>query len=127
MILKCYHCDGLMEAQITSVPAGTRVKAKCPHCLGSGYVEDAAMNGLRSAPLVGADSQPVEIPWSERSPTRPDGSEETFRFPAEGGATERQQRAGSRIRRLIWWSVASILVIAVFALIVNLVLPGPPH
>jgi predicted Zn finger-like uncharacterized protein len=144
MILKCTYCNGKMRVDEKSIPEGKWVKVKCPHCNGIGLAgaqpppEGAIPGHSLPSPSAGApevastprippsDTQLPYLPRQEE-PSVPQDAFRGFRFPAEKASAEISQSEGKKTRRFraLAWIAASLGVILLFALIVNLVLPGP--
>lgn len=145
MILKCTYCNGKMRVDEKSIPDGKWVKVKCPHCSGIGLAGrqrpgDGAIPGhdvpapppattetaiFRSEPPV-ADGQPERrTPVGE--PSLPRDAFRDFSFPAETKAApvEESPRKTGKTLWIVAWIGASLAIIIFFALVVNLVLPGP--
>jgi hypothetical protein len=58
-------------------------------------------------------------------PTIPDDAFENFRFPAETDERKPERKRMSRAKRVLLWVAISLAVVAFFALLVNVMLPGP--
>jgi len=120
------------------LPDKPKVKVRCPHCHGIGYIE----NRSASKPIPQASS-PEEKPVSQPQKSKFELPEsisdqpqleydvslthdafKEFRFPAE---QERHGNARSNpiALKTIIWAAASLLVVLFFALLVNIILPGP--
>ncbi len=59
----------------------------------------------------------------EPEPTNTEAS--GFRFPSESADADAKQKRRNLVRWLIIYGLLSLAVIAIFALLVNIVLPGP--
>jgi predicted Zn finger-like uncharacterized protein len=146
MILKCSYCSGKMRVDDERLPVGKAVKVRCPHCKGIGLTARKApaepTASLRSAAAAKRESAPAAPPPrptekidssepSQVSPppsSPPEGDEfDEFRFPSEQEVVQAGEKARGTGIRIIGWIVASLAVILAFALIVNLVLTGPPR
>jgi hypothetical protein len=138
MIVRCAHCNGQMKLDESNFPDKPRVKVRCPLCQGIGYVERQPIDPppLESDPAVQAAGEAYETTAEFRrselaaaaksyDPSIPSDAFKDFHFPAEmenDGRPPEPTRTGVKI---VLWAVASLAVIAFFALIVNVVLPGP--
>jgi predicted Zn finger-like uncharacterized protein len=135
MILKCSYCSGKMRVDDARLPVGRAVKVRCPHCKGIGLTARKAPavpaeSMKKAAPLNRVESieppaQPAESRSVEFSP-EPDVSDE-FRFPSEREAEPERGKTRGTWPRVLVWVGASLAIILAFALIVNLVLTGPPR
>lgn len=140
MVIKCTHCKGLMRIDEQRIPADGGVKVRCPHCTEIGYVPAAGLGAGRETHSLSA-GQPVSSPvprtppeatrsaateqMEKGDPTLPDDAFQDFRFPAEREAPEVRRTPVPRKKKLLVWAVVSLAIVAFFALLVNLVLPGP--
>jgi len=136
MIVKCTQCGEKMRVDDKSVPPGKKVKLRCPHCQAVGVTwlptpeEDAGV-----APLASVVDETKRIPSpaaaapkeTERELHPPADAFNNFRFPSEEEDRGPHRPAMSWKLRLVLWIAASVGVILFFALLVNLVLPGPPR
>jgi predicted Zn finger-like uncharacterized protein len=142
MIAKCSHCGGMMRIDESGLPKGRSVRVRCPLCNEVGPIREVSSPAPADRPLGG-----VEAPQSTSgSPDRPHEqilarpqttSQETeelsassgvtseFRFPAEQGPVAPSEPTFSRTRKMLFWVLGSLLVVAAFALLVNIILPGP--
>jgi predicted Zn finger-like uncharacterized protein len=133
MILKCSHCGGMMKVDEGKVPPHRRFKVRCPHCEQVDVVSHHSFvpEPPRSDLQVSATEQ--SIPRERKTFSRGRASSLAVQrsvgdihFPADTGDVEPPARKFmSRKTRLICWAVGSLLWVALFALLVNLVLPGP--
>ncbi len=133
MIVECPHCNKLLQFAETDVPNGKGQDVKCPLCSGVGTLAGAVQNSDTGPVHVvtGDDEKPKA--HGQAKPAHPMPSDLTipedafnhFRFPAE---TESQRssipRAGKPFGKLLF-AAASILVVVLFATLVNVILPGP--
>jgi hypothetical protein len=134
-----------MRVDDKTIPDGRWVKVRCPHCQGIGLAGHQTPAGIPSRPgspvPAAFPQEPSASPAAQvgkgpsvRSPDDPQVFElslpadafKDFRFPAEaeiGPTAKREPALGKRI--LVWFCV-SLGIVFVFALLVNLILPGPP-
>lgn len=145
MHLRCSSCSGMMQFDESVLSPDKRVEVRCPHCSEVGPVRmdrrvssdtapvaetsakiDEPSDTLRSdSPDWSASQRPVQqSDRPRRRPAQSDGSVE-FRFPSESDLPASASRTTSLALKIAVWILASLGVIAVFALIVNIVLPGP--
>ncbi|MBI5571780.1 MAG: hypothetical protein HY914_17690 [Desulfomonile tiedjei] len=137
MIVRCCYCEGVLRVDETSLPAGRRAKIRCPHCKKIGSMPDIPLQGAVSedataeAPAEPRD-HPRLLPMEESSPavaeeaTMPRDAFQSFRFPAEQEESrEHPKTSRHRGLRLAVWVIVSLAIVSLFALLVNLILPGP--
>jgi predicted Zn finger-like uncharacterized protein len=143
MVIKCAQCKGLMRVEESRIPAGGGVKVRCPHCSETGYVPARDIETARETKPVPGD-QPAsgeavpsagmlhQTPAPETAkgadgvePSVPEDAFRDFRFPAERQMQESVRAPFSRRTKILIWAAVSLAVVALFALLVNLVLPGP--
>jgi predicted Zn finger-like uncharacterized protein len=143
MIVNCSKCKEKMRVDESRIPSGDRVKIRCPTC-GEIQPYSAQVDHSSTAPkpLDKADPSSLQkmsgrdrtggssVRKSPEELTIPADAFQDFRFPAERGATgtsrkETQTNKSSKRLGKIFFLLISVAVIAVFALIVNIVLPGP--
>jgi predicted Zn finger-like uncharacterized protein len=133
MILKCTHCEGMMKVDEAKVPPNRKFKVRCPHCQNVDVVSRESLTPQASpvGPLATptAQQQPL-VPPPE--PARDSGpslavpqSQQDIHFPADQQDEPPARKLMSRKAKLICWAVGSLLWVALFALLVNLILPGP--
>lgn len=143
MVIKCAHCKGLMRIEESRIPAGGGVKVRCPHCSEIGYVPAPDVEAARETKPVPGDHPasgealagaiPVHQTLASETvkgasgpePSLPEDAFHDFRFPAERQMQESVSAPLSRGKRILVWAAVSLAVVAFFALLVNLVLPGP--
>jgi hypothetical protein len=135
-----------MRVDETRIPEGDRVKIRCPHCSQISSI-DAKSAGPATAQFQASDTDPAvpaegsKTGTDTESPDRsykkraedsdlPRDAFKDFRFPAEktSNAGESRAKTGtgmSRTWKAIIWIAASLVIIGFFALLVNIVLPGP--
>jgi predicted Zn finger-like uncharacterized protein len=132
MVVKCSHCFGLMRVDDSRIPEAKPVKVRCPHCQGIGTVGPPAKQHEEtlsvSEPLIAPPEPPQ--PQVDKKP-QPEYRQELFdplddiRFPSDSALPEAPTRSRRKWLTVAVWGVASLAVIGFFALLVNLVLPGP--
>jgi len=134
MVVRCSHCNGLMRVDENVLPKDPRVKVRCPHCQEIGLLAEmtASEEFLRGEPRETAtrdtsSSSPQSglQPDDSSEPTIPSDAFRDFRFPAERQTVESTKSPGKQRVRLLVLALVSLAVVAFFALLVNLVLPGP--
>lgn len=143
MIINCPHCNGKMRVDETKIPPGERVKVLCPHCseispVGDGTTPNQTGKGAPPArePRPAADfakTAETGAAKTEQRSTTPDqelcfprDAFQNFRFPVEKEIlTASKKKKASSMARLLVWIVVSLATIGLFALLVNLILPGP--
>lgn len=143
MVIRCPHCKSMMRIDETLIPRGGGVRIRCPRCKGMDYVRDQAASPSQATPPD--QSRPEQVRGEQAAMTRPavrpshdpvrssgvteatmpDDAFQGFRFPAERETGALQARTLSRSMKILLWVIASLVVVAVFALLVNIVLPGP--
>ncbi|HMK34023.1 MAG TPA: zinc-ribbon domain-containing protein [Desulfomonilaceae bacterium] len=143
MIVTCPRCNGKMRVDESRLPSGERVKVRCPHCKEISAIE-ATVQSVQTGSPVDRSVEPAAKPESSAADTssaavdsRPSaqGSDRdlyfpkdafhNFRFPAETETPQASnEKPGSPVRTIVWIAV-SVAIIGLFALLVNLVLPGP--
>lgn len=140
MIVKCAHCQGLMRVDEAALPERESFMVRCPSCKGIGTIEagDAKSwedpHGIDPSGEIGGKQRPaakstLHAPAAHGEafePSIPDDAFEDFRFPAERTEDKENVRPRGRSKsRLVIFALISIAVVAFFALLVNLLLPGP--
>ncbi len=141
MVIRCAHCQGTMRLDAKNIPDKPKVKVRCPHCHGIGYIENTSAPNpppslLDEQPVSQPDQSKFELrellsdkPEMEYDVSLPHDAFKDFRFPAE------QDRQNNSPKTAMGWpaigsktiilAVASLVVIILFALLVNIILPGP--
>jgi len=125
-----------MRLDEKNLPDKPKVKVRCPHCRGIGYIENtSAPNPLPSL----SDEQPVSQPYPSKFELRepltdklemeydvsmPHDAFNEFRFPAEQDRHRNSRKTAIGLKTIIL-AVASLVVVIFFALLVNIILPGP--
>jgi predicted Zn finger-like uncharacterized protein len=144
MIVQCSKCQGKMRVDQDRIPPGEKVKIRCPLCgeiqaysgQPHGFVPadkpEIRQQSVSPSPKVAVRGQNASSALSRgpQEPSIPSDAFQDFRFPAErGGNPTSRNRTSEKPRRkglhAAIFILASLAVIAVFALIVNIVLPGP--
>ncbi len=131
MIVTCPQCERKMQLDEKRVPPGEQVKVKCPHCehiqnfRSQGAVQPArnSQEGepRRPPPVMSATNSAAA---SDIEPDLPRDAFQDFRFPVEQSKTPRNDSMTKGPRIALWVGI-SLAVIVFFALLVNIVLPGP--
>jgi predicted Zn finger-like uncharacterized protein len=138
-IIRCANCKGLLKVDVQSLPEKGSVKVRCPHCRIIGSVAvGTGLSGpvLEDAQSKGSDSgeYPLLVTFQEKAglsshwdeATLPHDAFKRFRFPAEGAQEQAApQKTVAKRSSILWWALASVAVVALFALLVNIILPGP--
>jgi predicted Zn finger-like uncharacterized protein len=136
MVIRCAHCQGTMRLDEKNIPDKPKVKVRCPHCSGIGYIENtSAPNPLPSLFDEQPVSQPDQSKFELREPltdklemeydvSLPHDAFKDFRFPAEQDRQNNHRKTAIGLNTIIL-AVASLVVIIFFALLVNIILPGP--
>jgi predicted Zn finger-like uncharacterized protein len=138
MVVRCFQCNGLLRVDENSLPPDGSARVRCPHCQGVGLMPDRSV-AARIADLSSAEPRspeeqdyPVLVP-PEKTPPPQDWKEEaiphdafkSFRYPGERDRRPAPVIAARRGWPTWAWVVVSVVVVAFFALLVNLILPGP--
>ena len=137
MLIRCAHCQGKMRLDEKNIPDKPKVKVRCPHCSGIGYIENtSAPNPVPSSfdeqPVSQPDQSKFELrepltdkPEMEYDVSMPHDAFKDFRFPAEQEVAKITPTGTAIGSKTIVLAVASLVVIIFFALLVNIILPGP--
>lgn len=142
MIIECPHCDGKMRVDETKIPFGARARVRCPHCNeispangGTPSHQTGRIARSTAAPGQSMASTSAGSPQAAKARSEPGASEaelcfpkdafQNFRFPAETEIPAASNKKAGSMKRLAVWVLVSLAVIGLFALLVNLVLPGP--
>ncbi len=126
MVITCAGCKQKMRIDETRIPPGEKVKIRCPHCGAIGTVptdSEPAVSPPHQLKTTAQQPQPSLNPTEHRIPS---DAFQNFRFPAEQGRKADQKKLMTKRNRLILVIIASIVWIALFALIVNLILHFRP-
>ncbi|MDQ1240269.1 MAG: hypothetical protein QG577_2455 [Thermodesulfobacteriota bacterium] len=140
MVFECQSCGGLLRLEEPTVGKQSPEKVVCPHCGRQGkiisghgsYVRDSQEKSgfLRQENDVsskGEDLTETGVPQRDRTVLELESPQEAFqksRIMTNSGNElgKRKNLSGSG---WIKWAVVSLAVICSFALLVNLILPGP--
>lgn len=132
MIVECPHCHELLRTGNVNLSPGQELSAKCPRCAGEGLLTGCAAQtvcpdhnpDLTVAPKQRLDHDGKSLVSHSSDFTLPEDAFNHFRFPAE---TESQRSGASTKRnlRMFIFAGVSVLVVVLFAALVNVVLPGP--
>jgi len=131
-----------MRLDEKSLPDRPKVKVRCPHCRGIGYIEPGFPRPTPAAPSPAKrptpkSSQPkfelpqqaANEPGMEYDLSIPADAFKEFRFPAEQDSDGRSRngiRNGASIGlKTVILVIASLITVVFFALLVNVILPGP--
>lgn len=122
-----------MRINENALPEGRSVKVRCPLCNEIGPLQDAASASGPAEGGGGSATRPHDQTTSESGATPSDGGAKgspsritgDFRFPAEHGPVSAPKRMFSRKVKMLLWIIGSLLVVGFFALLVNIILPGP--
>ena len=153
MIIRCAHCQGTMRLDEKSLPDRPKVKVRCPHCRGVGYIEHKVSQPTPTESYIAerpapTKSSPAERPTPKSSRSKfqlpkqvadepgmeydlsiPDDAFEEFRFPAEQNGNGRSRNGiknGAPVGlKTVILVIASLITVVFFALLVNIILPGP--
>lgn len=133
MIVKCPHCNQLLQTGETCLSDTSNMRVRCPLCSGEGMLAGANQN---------SDLPPVtQKIWKDRPAeaedvvkaghtlpsdlTIPEDAFNHFRFPAETETSRTgSPRFGKSFRKPLF-ALVSIIVVIFFAALVNIILPGP--
>lgn len=136
MLIRCAHCQGKMRLDEKNIPDKPKVKVRCPHCSGIGYIENtSAPNPVPSSFDEQPVSQPDQSKFELREPltdkpemgydvSLPHDAFKDFQFPAEQDRQNNSPKSAIGLKTIVL-AVASLAVIIFFALLVNIILPGP--
>lgn len=131
MIVQCSTCQKKMRVDQDLIPPGEKVKLRCPHCgTVQPYDENSGITP-EDKPIVGSEPERDTIyaqPTDDL--TIPSDAFHEFRFPSErrngrSSAKQTPSKSSGRWTNFAFWIAASLGVIILFALIVNIILPGP--
>ncbi len=147
MLIRCTHCQGSMRLDNKDLGDKPRIKIRCPHCQGVGYIENRSApkpipnpipepipqaSPPEEPPLIQPYTSKLELPGSlsdkpemKYDASLPEDAFNGFRFPAEQEDRRNNSRNTYTGRKIIILAVASLVVVLFFALLVNIILPGP--
>jgi predicted Zn finger-like uncharacterized protein len=129
MILECPNCTKKMKLDESAFPPGERIKIRCPHCSQISSVMDGVIrtDGPEPAPTQ-IEEIPTELQETSAScpedPVFPRDAFKDFRFPAEQKGETVNGRSRT-FKGILPWFAIGIGIILFFALLVNIILPGP--
>jgi predicted Zn finger-like uncharacterized protein len=146
MVVKCFSCKTLLKVNENDIAAGSKTGVRCPNCGAEGVTElpppeqDGNTGPLSvrnlDAPMatdsVAMDSKHADsssadwISGNPREMTMPEDAFREFRFPVETDPLSGQRASWSFRSKMLVLGAASLLVVAVFATLVNIILPGTP-
>jgi predicted Zn finger-like uncharacterized protein len=136
MVIRCAHCQGTMRLDEKNLPDKPKVKVRCPHCSRIGYIENTSAPNPRPN---SSDEQPIsqtheskfelrepltDKPEMEYDVSMPHDAFQEFRFPSEQDRQNNSRKTAIGLKTIVL-AVASLVVIIFFALLVNIILPGP--
>lgn len=135
MIVLCHQCQKKMRVDEAALPKGQTVKVRCPHCSAIGFMPDVVLltKGSTSSRSQRASDHLSLLPLEplRETVTEPPTSphpivSRDFRLPGEQETpTLKQKESVTRKRRFLVWGLVSLAVVLAFALLVNIMLPGP--
>ncbi len=139
MVVTCSRCNGKMRIDENLIPKGEEVKIRCPRCSEIDVFKPGTKNVTtapqtqpskpgESKPEVGTFTQQIRsnsVSPGHEELTIPDDAFRGFRFPSEQGVRSMDKQPMNKRLKLAIWLVVSVAVVAFFALLVNIVLPGP--
>jgi len=122
-----------MRIDAGGLPKGRSVKVRCPHCNEIGPMQDSVSFTGAVDGRLDSSTQPLDDTMDDlrrtlprdKSPLFPTSVASDFRFPAEREAVAPRKAILSRRLKILLWAVGSLLVVSFFALLVNIILPGP--
>jgi predicted Zn finger-like uncharacterized protein len=135
MIVKCTFCESLMRVDHERLGTRNKVKVRCPHCQNVGLVGgrplayESAKSKRKSSGSSGILSHVPEKVATRNEPTGealPE-SEDEYLFPSEQKDFSYSRSTEGKGIHIFLWIMASLIVILLFAMLVNFVLPGPPR
>ncbi|MGC8660398.1 MAG: hypothetical protein ACP5U1_15135 [Desulfomonilaceae bacterium] len=134
MVLKCFNCEALLRVDENEMPEGEQINIRCPKCGSEGTI-GATGN------LTELDSKTIEEPVDQMKDeslskpatgvkagdlTLPEDAFRDFRSPGQVSSSNNKKLFRNGKAGKIIFMIASILVVAIFATLVNLILPGLP-
>ncbi|MCL5122990.1 MAG: zinc-ribbon domain-containing protein [Deltaproteobacteria bacterium] len=145
MVVKCFNCEALLRVDEKSIPEGEQINVRCPKC-GSEGIIGANQHSFKSETdslqqIQGLESKIVEKPVDQMKDqplsktatnskagelTLPEDAFKDFRFPGQVSPSSKKSLFGDRRAGKIFFLIASIIVVAIFTILVNLILPGMP-
>jgi hypothetical protein len=141
MVVTCARCNGKMRVDENLIPKGEEVKIRCPHCreidvFRHGAPSPVPAPATETQPPKPEEPKPQATTLNQKVKTNagssrpaeftiPDDAFRGFRFPSEQGARSTDKQPMNKKLKLAIWLIVSLAVVAFFALLVNIVLPGP--
>ncbi len=124
-----------MRVDESRIAQRQKVKIRCPHCQGIGFIQDQTPVEQipASGPAPGAEFRGVQERTSPTSQTTaaevsehtlPSDAFESFRFPSEREAASVERPSRGASLSLLVWILVSLGVVGAFAVLVNIVLHG---
>lgn len=145
MVVKCFNCQTLLKVEADRVPVGGQVNVRCPKCGSEGIIlapqnpndPNADLFQQTEAPETKITETETDLMKDQPSSktkahgnaselTLPEDAFRDFRFPAEIESSVKKGIIVSHRANLITFLIVSILVVALFAALVNIILPGLP-
>jgi len=143
MVVECSQCKGIARVDESILYSSARVKIRCPHCAGTGFVlfspaMDHEIDEFRGDWQIGrsaessvvadrfkAGKSPLDPSIKEVDPTLPADAFEDFRARSGKEMSTLETKYILSRSKLLLLAALSLAVVAFFALVVNLILPGP--
>jgi hypothetical protein len=109
-----------MKIDEGSLPEGRSVRVRCPHCNEIGPAQEpvSLAEGLDTSSLP--RDRILAAPKAART-----GRGGDFHLPANQAPAALEKKMLSRGVKIVLWVIGSLLVVGFFALLVNIILPGP--
>lgn len=145
MVVKCFNCQTLLKADVDRVPEGGQANVRCPKCGSKGIIlapqspndpktdlfqqtETLENKTVETETDLMKDQHPskTKVPAKASELTLPEDAFRDFRFPAEIEPSVKKGIIMSHKANLITFLIVSILVVALFAALVNIILPALP-
>jgi len=115
------------------LPEGRSVRVRCPHCNEIGPAQEP----VSLAEPVGRELDTSSLPRDRtlaapkaarpgrQGPSLSSGRGGDFHLPANQASPALEKKMPSRGVKIVLWVIGSLLVVGFFALLVNIILPGP--
>ncbi len=145
MVVKCFNCQTLLKVEADRVPVNGQIDVRCPKCGSEGIILaphssiDPKVDFFQQmeAPETKIAETETDLIKDQTAPktktqvkaselTLPEDAFRDFRFPAEVESSVKKGVKVSHRSNLITFLIVSILVVALFAALVNVILPGLP-
>lgn len=118
-----------MKVDESKIPQGEHVQIKCPHCQS---IDEFPQDSKTTTEPIIEHNQAVNTEMDQQkkpanhisNATIPDDAFRGFRFPAEKESQINRSPRNTTMNLKFWLILGSIIV-AGFALLVNIILPGP--